>query len=116
MKDYYTEFVNLSLQQCTKEDYKYKSRVRKHNRAFKKIEILTNEISKLEEGQRIEILERLLFHEDSRVVTGAGAYCLQSGLLKDKALERLREIVLTETDPVLSFSAEMFLKVHFNLL
>ena len=48
MKDYYTEFVNLSLQQCTKEDYKYKSRVRKHNRAFKKIEILTNEISKLE--------------------------------------------------------------------
>ena len=37
MKDYYNEFVKLSLQQCNKNDYANKLKVINHNVASKKL-------------------------------------------------------------------------------
>ena len=48
MKDFYDEFIKLSLQQCTKEDYVDKSKVKKHNQALKKLGLLIAEINENE--------------------------------------------------------------------
>ena len=46
MKDYYNLFVELSLQQCTKNDYVNKLKVKKHNAASKKLNKLQDEMMK----------------------------------------------------------------------
>lgn len=107
MKNYYELFVDLCLQQCTKNDYKYASRVRKHNAAYTKIGKLKAEMKEID---CTEILNRLLSHEDDRVRLNAASLCLQMNVLVDKALLTLKNIVDFSKDSMLSFSAEMVLK------
>ena len=44
MKDLYSSFVELSLQQCVKSDYSNKQKVYAHNTASKKLKLLQTEM------------------------------------------------------------------------
>lgn len=44
MKDYYKLFVELSLQQCTKDNYANKLMVKKHNAVSKRLDRLQDEM------------------------------------------------------------------------
>ena len=64
MKDYYSLFAELSLQQCTKEDYADKTKVKAGNAAHKKLKQLQDEMKQIDST---EVLLALLSHEDDRV-------------------------------------------------
>ena len=78
MKDYYNLFVELSLQQCTKNDYENKLKVKKHNAAYKKLNKLQDEMMK---NIGDDALHALLNHEDDRVKVNAASFCLNSEVL-----------------------------------
>ena len=107
MKDYYNLFVELSLQQCTKNDYANKLKVKKHNAAFKKLEKLQDE---MKGNVSEEVLYKLLDHEDDRVKLGAASFCLQSEILVSQSVLTLKRIVCVSDDSTFRFSAEMILQ------
>ncbi len=107
MKDYYNAFVQLSMQQCTKNDYEDKKKVKQHNAALKKLQHLQ---FKMKEFDCTEILNMLLFHEDDRVKMNAASLCLQIGVLTDRAEMILKNIIETSEDSTICFSAKMILK------
>lgn len=111
MKDYYNLFVELSLQQCTKNDYANKSQVKKHNIASKKLKKLQDE---MRQNVSEEILYQLLNHEDDRVKINASSFCLQSEKLIDQAVLTLKQIIDTSSDLTISFSARMLLQNTSN--
>lgn len=106
MKDYYDIFVKLSLQQCTKNDYADKLKIKAHNAALKKMQHLKNEMVKFD---CTEILGRLLTFEDDRVKINAASLCLQRGILVDKAVLVLKNIVDSSDDLTMCFSAKIML-------
>ena len=48
MKDYYNLFIQLSLQQCLKNDYSDKEKVKKHNKATKKLQLIQKEMKQVD--------------------------------------------------------------------
>lgn len=107
MKDYYSCFVELSLRQCTKNDYADKKKVRVHNEMSKKLLELQTEMSR---SDCTEVLHKLLSHEDDRVRCNAASMCLQIGVLPEKAVLVLKKIADSSTDPTVQFSAKMLLQ------
>ena len=72
MEDYYNLFVELSLQQCTKNDYANKLKVKKHNEASKKLKKLQDE---MKQNVSEDVLYLLLYHEDDIfIVYSASGY------------------------------------------
>ena len=56
MKDYYKLFVELSLQQCTKNDYANKLKVKTHNTAYKKLRLLQDEMKQIDNEEMLHLL------------------------------------------------------------
>lgn len=108
MKDYYNLIVELSLQECKKEDYCDKKKLRAHNAAALKLFKLRPEMKQYDCD---EILRRLLSHEDDRVKNNAGAICLYNDVIPDEAEIALKNVMESSSDPTLRFSAEMILKL-----
>ena len=88
MKDYYNLFVELSLQQCTKNDYGNKLKVKKHNAAYKKLNKLQDEMMK---NIGDDALHALLNHEDDRVKVNAASFCLNSEVLVEQSILTLEK-------------------------
>ena len=61
---------------------------------------------------RIDILDRLLDHEDDRVKINAGNFCLQEGDLTGKAWAALKSVADLSEDKTLRFSAAMVMQNH----
>lgn len=107
MKDYYNLFVKLSLQMCSRDDYKDKQKVKAHNAAVKKIQHLQGE---MKDSSNIETFRMLLSHDDDRVRVNAASSCLQMSILVDEARMTLQNIVDFSNDPTVCFSARMLLQ------
>ena len=107
MKDYYELFIQLSMQQCTKNDYANKQKVKEHNLASKKKKQLQEEMKNI---GCVEILENLLCHEDDRVKINAAALCLEMRVFIEKASLVLKNIMESSSDTTLRFSARMILQ------
>lgn len=108
MRDYYNLFVQLSLKQCLKDDYASKAKVRAHNRAADKLTKLWEEMSKTDCS---DLLCTLLAHQDDRVKINASAMCLKYNICVDVAVSTLRDVMNFSNDGILSFNAEMLLRV-----
>ena len=107
MKEYYNLFVELSLQQCTKNDYGNKLKVKKHNAAYKKLNKLQDEMMK---NIGDDALHALLNHEDDRVKVNAASFCLNSEVLVEQSIHTLEKIIAGSDDPTICFSAKMLLQ------
>lgn len=107
MKDYYSLFVELSLQQCTKNDYTNKLKVEAHNAASKKLRQLQDE---MKQNYSEETLHMLLNHEDDRVKVNAASFCLQREVLVEPAVLALKKIIDVSDDSTICFSARMLLQ------
>ena len=109
MRDYYNLFVELSLQQCTKNDYANKLKVKKHNAAAKRLNKMQGEMM-----QNIgdDTLRMLLHHEDDRVKVNAASFCLHSKVLVEQSIFTLEKIVADSDDSTIRFSAEMLLREY----
>ena len=106
-RDYYNEFVALSLQQCTGRDYADQRKIKVHNAASKKLESLQ---AKLKGDDSTEMLNLLLCHEDDRVKINAAAQCLRINALVDRAIFTLENLVVSSDDPTMRFTAKMILQ------
>ena len=104
MKNYCSIFIQLSLQQCTVDDYLDKSKVKKNNLSFRKLEKLKNKMKK--ECKEEEIYP-LLLNEDDRVKINAAQLCFQMNILVDKAAKVLKDIIENSSDETIRFSAKM---------
>ncbi len=109
MKDYYNLFVELSLQQCTKNDYANEQKVKKHNAAAKKLNKLQDEIMK---NISNDTLCALLNHEDDRVKVNAASFCLDSKVLVEQSILTLEKIIADSDDSTICFSAKMLLQKY----
>lgn len=107
MKDYYELFVQLSLQQCVKNDYGNKEKVKAHNVASKKLQKLQKEMKQIDCS---DLLGALLDYEDDRVKVNAAFLCLQMNVHREKVRQTLNEIVNSSEDSTMVFSARMALQ------
>ena len=107
MKDYYKLFIDLSLQQCLKDDYADKERVEAHNKASKKLRQLQKE---MRQNDCSDILCYLLEYKDDRVRVNAVFLCLQMNIHREKAGQAAREIVEGTSDPAIVFAAKTALQ------
>lgn len=107
MKEYYNKFVELSMQQCTKNDYADKNKVKVHNEASKKLLQLQEEMKKID---YLEILQDLLNHDDDRVKINAASFCFRMNVYREKVVNVLKSIINTSNDNTIRFSAEMILE------
>ena len=107
MKDFYNLFVELSLQQCTKNEYANHQKVKMHNAASRKLRQLQAE---MQQHDSEEILCRLLHHEDNRVKIHAASLCLQMNVLVSQAVPTLKNIIDSSDDATICFSAQMLLQ------
>lgn len=107
MKDYYSMFVELSLQLCTKNDYSDRKKVKAHNVAAGKLWQLQNEMKR---DCSQDTLCMLLSHEDDRVKTNAAALCIQMNTCVERACSVLKSIIECSSDSTIRFSAERLLK------
>ena len=109
MGDYYNLFVELSLQQCAKNDYADREKVRRNNAASKKLLVLQE---KMKKNADEDVLYALLAHEDDRVKINAASFCLQLGLLIEPSILTLKKIANDSGDSTLCFSAKILLKTR----
>ena len=107
MKDYYNLFVELSLQQCTENDYANKLKVKKHNAAAKKLNKMQDEMM---QNINDDMLRVLLNHEDDRVKVNAASFCLQSEILVEQSVLTLEKIIDVSNDSTICFSAKILLQ------
>ena len=107
MKDFYKLFVDLSLQQCFKDDYADKERVKAHNKATKRLRQLQKE---MKQNDCSDILYDLLEYKDDRVKVNAVFLCLQMDIHREKAGQTVREIIEGSADPTIVFSARTALQ------
>ena len=114
MKDYYNLFVKLSLQQCEKDDYKSKLKVKEHNAAAKKLNRLCSEIREIDSSECNRILYCLLLYDDNRVKLNAATLCLQMNVNVSEAVEALNNVIKESDDAALCFSAKMVLQQTNN--
>ena len=110
MKDFYSEFVKYAIQTCSKEDYYYKSRVWKNNRAVTKIRNISLELINSDKEKAGELLGELMKHDNEKVRLFASSVCLQYNIDKEIAKQVLKEIVTDSQDSIISFNAEMTLE------
>ena len=111
MKDYYNLFIELSLRQCTKNDYRNKLKVKTHNAASKELKQLQTEMKR---NDCEEILYMLLYHKDDRVKVNAATLCLQMNILVEQVVLVLKNIIELSDDPTICFSAKMLLYGRTN--
>ena len=111
MQDCYERFIQLSQQQCVKQDYENPSRVREHNLAFRRLQQLQAEM--LQEDCT-SVLKRLLSHGDPRVRIHAAAMCMRTGLLSEQARAVLEHIAACDADTTMAFSAQMLLEGNLS--
>lgn len=109
MKDYYNLFVELSLQQCIKNDYTNKLKVKKHNAASKKLNKLQDE---MKQNISEDTMHALLNYEDDRVKVNAASFCLRFGFLVEESILTLKKIVVDSNDSTICFSAKMLLQKY----
>ena len=109
MCEHYNSFVELSLQQCLKNDYADSEKIRRHNAASKKLLALQEEMKKNADEK---VLYALLTHEDNRVKINAASCCLQLGLLTEPSVLALKKVADDSGDSVIRFSAKMLLQTH----
>lgn len=109
MKDYYNLFVELSLQQCTQNDYVNKRKVKARNAASKKLNELQGEMMR---NMSDDTLCALLNHEDDRVNVNAAAFCLNSEGLVARSILTLEKIIADSDDSAICFSAKMQLNKY----
>lgn len=109
MCEHYNSFVELSLQQCLKNDYADSEKIRRHNAASKKLLALQEEMKKNADE---EVLYALLGHEDDRIKLNAASFCLQLGLLTEPSILALKKVADDSGDSVIRFSAKMLLQTH----
>ena len=102
--DFYSEFVNLCLQQCLRNDYSCREKVNIHNRATIALQHMINEIKDL------SILKKLLSHPDCRVKLNAASACLRYSFCKEEAINVLDSLVDGSPDSTIQLSAKMVLK------
>ena len=102
MKNNYLHFIELSLLQCTKNDYSDKLKVKAHNQALGKLSILKE---KMKENLDLDKMEVLLEHSDERVVINAASFCLEIGAHKDKSCIVLKKIIEASKDETFVFAA-----------
>ena len=107
MKDYFNLFIQLSKQQCLKNDYIDKQKLKKHNFASRKLKEIREEMKK---SDCSAVLENLLRYDDERVKLNAATACIEMGVFIDDATNVLLEIIEKSDDSTLSFSAKMILK------
>ena len=107
MKDYYSLFVELSLNQCMKGDYADKLKVKKHNMVTEKLKLLQAEIK---QNYSEQMFHMLLSHEDERVKINAASLCLQMNVLVDQSVVVLEKMIENSEDPTICFSAKMILQ------
>ena len=105
--EYYYLFVELSLQQCTMNDYADKKKVKAHNAAARKLKQLETEMRK---SDCEDILCKLLSHEDNRVKINAASLCLQMNVLVCQAMCVLQSIIDFSDDSTMCFAAKMILQ------
>ena len=103
----YCLFVELALQQCTKNDYADKEKREKHNVAAKKLEQLK---AKMRTYDCEDILGKLLAHEDDRVKINAASMCMQMNVRSAEATHALQSIVAASEDAAMCFAAQMLLR------
>ena len=72
--EYYELFVDYSMQQCLKNDYADKSKVKKHNYALAQLQKLKKTMC---QNESLDIIELLLLHEDDRVRLNAAKFALE---------------------------------------
>ena len=106
MKDYYKLFVELSLKQCTKDDYADKAKIKMHNIASEKLNQLQVE---MKHDCADEVVCKLLSHEDDRVKINAASLCLRMDTLVDQAMQVLKNIIDNSSDSTMCFAAKMLL-------
>ena len=109
MKDYYNLFVELSLQQCTKNDYANKLKVKKHNVATKNLNKLQDEMM---QNMTEDTVCALLNHEDDRVRVNAAFFCFHSGILAEQSVFTLKKVIDDSDDSTICFSAKMLLQKY----
>ena len=115
--NYYLMITELSKIQLTQDDYGDKKKVKLSNRAAKTLQGIEKEMRKdlsrdKTRGECIDILDRLLDHEDDRVKINAGNFCLQEGVLTGKAWAALKSVADLSEDKTLRFSAAMVMQNH----
>ena len=59
-----------------------------------------------------EILYALLNHEDDRVNVSVASFCLQSGILVEQSVPKLKRIIDISDDSTICFSAKMLLQKY----
>ena len=109
MKDFYSLFVYLSLQQCKRSDYADKQKVKRNNVAFTKLNSIQKE---LRQNFGEEQWCALLNHEDDRVKVNAAVFCLKFKLLIEQAVLTLETVRDSSDDSTISFSAKMALQLY----
>lgn len=109
MKDFYSLFVDLSLQLCKKDDYGDKVKVRKNNAAASKLIKLQK---KMRQNIDEELLDALLHHEDERVKENAASFCLKINILVEQAILTLENLRDSSDDWSISFSSKMVLQLY----
>ena len=115
--NYYLMITELSKIQLTQDDYGDKKKVKLSNRAAKTLQGIEKEMRKdlsrdKTRGECIDILDRLLDHEDDRVKINAGNFCLQEGVLTGKAWAALKSVADLSEDKTLRLSAAMVMQNH----
>ena len=101
--------MELSLQQCTKNDYANKLKVTKHNEVTEKLNKMQAEMM---QNISDDTLCALLNHEDDRVKVNAASFCLRSNVLVEKSILTLEKIIADSDDSTIRFSAEMLLQEY----
>ena len=96
MKDYFNDFVKLATQLIFNNDYYgSKLKVNMHNRAMKKLLLLKKEIIDLND---IDLLDKLLQHEDERVKMHACDLCVTMDYNVENALQILQDLSIISTE------------------
>ena len=106
MMNLLNQFILLSNQRCSRDEYKQKKRVREHNRAMTKL-LALNKIMYAQEGHSESIACTLLKHPSEKVQLSAAAYCLRAGILEQEARIVLSNIERNSCDKILSLDASL---------
>ena len=88
-------------------DYSDKQKVRQHNAAVQKLDLLKAELMELNCNN---VLFELLCHDDDRVKLNAASLCLQMGILLNEAKQVLNRIINFSADSTMCFCAKMILQ------
>lgn len=109
MDDIYSLFVMYCLQTCSHDEYGDKKRVREHNKAITRLNMLQEQMNSMPD-RSCEVVYELLNHEDSKVRLYAASHCLKYNLNMELAVFTLTQLRDYCVDKTISFSAEMTLK------